>query len=298
MRFVLLGVLLGLTGCGAARKTEQPPGEPSAAEPGETQGGASTEQGAAETSQSNPPAPKVGTRALETRRIAMDFELVLSRQGSPAGLQSGSWSVEEQRTLEVVEAKGDSISKLRVIFGQREAKPLLGIEHPSPTSGKAYLLSRDAGGLSVKREDGKDVSNGERAALTAEYVWVGGPNPLLTELTSASGKELKPSAAAARVLIGEQPGVHADANQISVRVTSLDQRAAKLDVTLLSRIDNGDVKFSLELRGPAEVDRGTGFVTNMKLDGKVRAEGTVKHKKGPLDARGTGTANLSRKAQL
>jgi hypothetical protein len=100
------------------------------------------------------------------------------------------------------------------------------------------------------------------------------------------------------VLIGEQPGMKADANQASVKVASVDGRVAKLEVSLTSRIDNGDVKFALELRGPAEVDRATGFVIDMKLDGKVRADGTVKHKKDLLDARGTGTVTLTRKAQL
>jgi len=292
-------MVLGVLGCGGARPAGTAPGEQSAAEPAAAKGGTPADNGATQGAPARieAAAPKKGARALETRRIAMDFELVLSKNGSPAGLQSGSWSVEEQRTLEVVDVKGNAIKSLQVIFGQREAKPLLGIEHPSLTSGKTYVLSGDAGGASGKSAEGKSVSVGGRDALLAEYGWVGGTSPLVSELSRASG-ELKPSASAARALIGEQPGIKADSNQVSVRVTSVEAQRAKLDVTLSSRIDNGDVKFALELHGPAEVDLSTGFVTDMKLDGKVRAEGTVKHKKGPLDARGTGTATLTRKAQL
>lgn len=243
-------------------------------------------------------APKEGTLALESRNIEMQFDLTLLKDGSPAGMQSGSWSVYEERTLKVLGTKDDAIEKLELSYGRREAKALLGVEKPSLTAGKVYVV--ESGG-SVK-SSGKDAPGGEKSAVEAEYGWVGSQSPLIGAI-----RELKPGASAEpppdarRALIGELPSVDHEQSKLGIKLVNVDgsgRKTAKLDVKLESELDNGDMSFSLALTGPAEVDLSTGLVKSLDLSGTVKAKGTVKHKKKPMEARGKGTIKITRKAEF
>jgi len=246
-----------------------------------------------------PQAPKPKTRALESRSITMDFELTLLRGEAPAGIQSGSWSLEEERTLEVAEAKDKAITKLNLTYGRREAKPLLGIERTAATAGKSYVVQP---GGAITLADGKKPSKPEHSAVLAEYGWVGEPAPLLSLLASAPLKketELDPNVDAKRSIIGEISGIDPAATRLSLRFDAMrneGRKTASLTAQGTATLDNGDMKFELDLDGPVQIDVETGFVTSADLNGKVRASGKVKHKKGPLEARGKGNVHLVRKA--
>jgi hypothetical protein len=243
-------------------------------------------------------APAEGTSALESRSIEMQFDLTLLKDGSPAGMQSGNWSIYEERTLKVASAKDDAIGKLELSFGRREAKALLGVEKPSVTAGKSYVV--EAG--SVKAAGGKDAPGAEKTAVEAEYGWVGSPSPLLTLLSSMkAGASSEAPADARRALIGELPGIDHERTKLDVKLVQIGgdaRKTAKLDVKLESELDNGDMDFTLTLAGPAEVDVATGWVKSLELSGAVKAKGNVKHKNKPMEARGKGTAKISRKAEF
>jgi hypothetical protein len=243
-------------------------------------------------------APAEGTSALESRNIEMQFDLTLLRDGSPAGMQSGSWSLYEERTLKVLGAKDDAIEKLQVAFGRRETKALLGVEKPSVTAGKTYVIQ----GGTVKSAGGKDAPGAEQSAVSSEYGWVGSPSPILTMLRDMKpGGSTEPSADARRALIGELPGIDHERSKLGVKlveISSAARKTAKLALQLESEIDNGDMGFTLALTGPAEVDVQTGWVKALELSGKVTAKGSVKHKNKPMEARGKGTAKISRKAEF
>ncbi len=247
------------------------------------------------------PQPKVGARALEKRAVKMKFDLTLSKKGASAGIQSGSWSIDEQRTEEAQAVKGDAITKLQLMFGRREAKPLLGLEQPSVTENKTYEIAGQGGTPTVTRSD-KPAPDNERDAVLAEYGYVGSPGPLVKLLTGQKpGATLQPDAPARRVLIGVLPGI--DENNMTATAvfkgTHGDARKlADLDVTLKGDLHTGDMTFTLDLKGPAVVDMATGWVTGLSLAGKVKAKGQVKNKKQKLDASGGGKMTVTRSAQF
>jgi hypothetical protein len=246
-------------------------------------------------------APDKGTKARESRNVEMNFDLTLLRDGTPAGMQGGSWSLYEERTLEVAATSDNAISKLQLSFGRREAKALLGVEKPSAVAGKVYVVEAAGGEPSIKAAGGKDAPAAEQSAVAAEYGWVGQPSPLLSMLASMkTGDATEPPVEARRVLIGELPSVDHEKSALTVKLVGVEgeRKAAKLDVKLVSELDNGDMLFTLELSGAALVDTKTGWVKALDLNGTVKAKGTVKHKKGPMEAKGKGTVKITRKTEF
>ena len=151
------------------------------------------------------PKPAVGARALEKRAVKMKFDLTLTHKGASAGIQSGSWSISEERTEEAQAVKGNAITKLQLMFGRRDAKPLLGLEQPSVTENKTFELEAQ-GGAPVVTRSGKPAPDKERDAVLAEYGYVGAPGPLVKLLQGKkTGATLEPDAEGRRVLIGSAP---------------------------------------------------------------------------------------------
>jgi hypothetical protein len=304
----VLVLSLAVAGCGGGSSsgggTESPEGSSGGEESGDGtaagQPGGSGESAAGGSSAGamQVDAPKEGMLALESRTIEMQFDLTLLKDGSPAGMQSGSWSVYEERTLKVLGTGDDAIQKLELSYGRREAKALLGVEKPSLTAGKVYVV--ESGG-SVKRS-GKDAPGGEKSAVEAEYGWVGSQSPLVGVIRELKpGASAEPPADARRALIGELPSVDHEQSKVEMKLVSVDtsgRKTAKLDVKLESELDNGDMSFTLALAGPAQVDLSTGLVKSLDLSGTVKAKGSVKHKKKPMEARGKGTIKIARKAEF
>ncbi len=294
-------------GCGhgsaAAPGAKSPTNESS---DGSTTTVATTAPGPAEAGGSAAPAasfpkPTVGTRALEKRSVKMKFDLTLSHKGASAGIQSGRWSIDEERTEEAQAVKGDAITKLQLMFGRRDAKPLLGLEHPSVTENKTYEIEAQGSSPEVTR-GGKPAPDKERDAVMAEYGYVGSPSPLAKLLQGKKpGATLSPDAEARRALIGELPGIDENETKVTATLKGIhgDQRKqADLDVTLKGDLKNGDMTFKLDLTGPAVVDLATGWVTSLSLSGKVKASGHVKHKKMKLEASGGGKMTVARNAKF
>jgi hypothetical protein len=287
----VLGLVLAvcLSGCGAggAPTSETPSSagdESSSAADGTGQGAGA--RGAAA-------APKSGVEIREKRRIELDYELVLSKDGQPGGLQSGSWSVDDERLIKLVEVKGETVTKLSVTYGRQEAKPLFGVELGAPTTGKAYVVTRGDSGATVARDDGQGATEVEKQAVARDYGWVGAPQPVLAELARASpGSELQLTGSAANALVA-LPGGGLEASALKTKlVEGGDAKDFTLDVSISVKLASGDIRFEMELSGPAVVDRATGWVKELRLEGKLKADGKVKHKKRDFDARGSGKAKL------
>jgi hypothetical protein len=299
----LCGVLLvagAAVACGGAQGATDPAvagaGSDGDGEPGAAAGEGERARG--DVAVAGAPAPEVNTLRLENREIAMDFDLTLSKGGAAGGIQSGNWSVYEERSQKILAIEDGVIAKLQVAYGRREAKPLLGVEKPSFTSGKTYFVV--PGAVTLAGE--KPAPDKEAKAVLAEYAWVGGPSPLARALAGkTAGSELDLDVAARRMLVGELPGIDHEKTEITAKLVAVEaakRPRASLEVSLKSELDAGDVQFRFELTGPAHVDVITGWVTSMKLAGKVKAEGTVKHKKGSMDATGSGKANITRQAEI
>ena len=300
-------MLLLLAGCGAASQpadttaaadpSDTPAETPDSAEPtGAQQGPAGAETPAAEVPSVD---PSKGARALESRKIEMQFDLTLFKGEAAAGMQSGNWSVYEERTQDVKSVAGSAIDELLVIYGRREAKPLLGVEEKSVTAGKSFVITS---GGAVKSGAGKKVSAAEKAAVLAEYGWVGEPSPLAELLRGMKqGASVEADADARRMLVGVLPGLDHEQTAVTLTLKKIEsgkRASATLDVALKAEIAAADMKFALELGGPAVVDVATGWVMSLELGGKVKANGTVKHKQGRLDARGKGKAEIRRSAEM
>jgi hypothetical protein len=240
-------------------------------------------------------APATGTKWLERRAASLDYELTLTKDKAAGGMQAGSWSLDEERSYEVLASDGAKITKLRVVFGKREAKPLLGVELTAATAGHGYVIEVKGGSPTVTRVDGKDVSTEERDALMAEYDWVGGANPLVKWLQGGSlpeGKSVEGGSAETRALLGMLDGM--DYTNAKIKATSKGKEGSKLslDVNVSVRLTSDQTFFDLELHGPASVDLDKGSVSDMTLSGTAKASGHLKHKKGLLTVAGKGNASL------
>lgn len=242
-------------------------------------------------------APAAGTKALEKRSASLTFDLTLKKGDTAGGMQAGSWSLEEERSLEVLASEGVAVNKLRVTFGKRESKPLLGVELTAATAGHSYVIDAKAGDADIQRADGKEVSGAERDALMSEYAWVGGPSPLskwLGEAGPAAGKKLEGGSEEARALLGVLAGVDYAGAKVSVTSKGKSGSSLSLEVTAMVTLVSAQTRFDLTLTGPAKVDLQSGWVSELSLKGTAKASGKLQHKKGMLDVTGKGQAELSR----
>lgn len=265
-------------------------------------GGGESGGGGEGTSEAAPPpkAPAAGTKALEKRSAALTFDLTLKKGDAAGGMQAGSWSLEEERSLEVMASEGSSVNKLQIVFGKREAKPLLGVELTAATAGHTYVLESKGGNVDITRADGKEVTAAERDALMSEYDWVGGPSPLGKWLGAGgppAGKKLEGGSAETRALVGVLAGVDYASSKVSVTSKGKSGDELGLDVTATLTLVGGKTRFDLTLTGPAKIDMKTGWVKQLALKGTAKASGTLEHKKGTLDVTGKGQAELNRSTE-
>jgi hypothetical protein len=216
-------------------------------------------------------------------------------------MQAGSWSIEEERGYEVLEADKSSVTKLSLVYGRRETKALLGVEETAATAAHSYTVASKGGEIEVTPTKAKDIKPEERDAVNAEYDWVGKPSPLLAWLDNgdlADGKKKDGGSTEARALLGIVPA--SDANASKVTVTSRgkakgDRPALGIDVKAELKIVSGETVFDVSLEGPGKIDLETGWVSELSLKGSAKASGRLKHKKGMLDVSGTAKAVLERK---
>ena len=230
----------------------------------------------------------------------MDFAMTLMRGEAAAGVQTGTWSFAEERTHLVVDVSTTAVTKLKVVYGKWEAKPLLGLTYEVPTDGNTYTVTESG----VERSGGTALTPEERNAVFSEYGWVGGPHPVLAAIDGAaggSGSELSVDSAFIHALVGAIPGVdHAQSN-MQARFEGFEEagrKIAQLHVSLAAQLHTGDTTFTLELQGPASVDMTTGWTQSLELSGKLRPGGQVKAKGKLLNVRGKGNARLTRAADF
>ncbi len=244
-----------------------------------------------------------GLRTLETRSASLEFDLNLSKNGAGAGVQHGSWSFSEERTLRVKKAKNNTILELEVVYGKWEARPLLGLTYEVPTDGKTYQVSF-ADKLNIARGSEK-VSPAEDKAVSSEYGWVGGPSPLRKALLDGKmvpEMHLTGSPQVSAALLGAIPGVniaHASIMATFKSVKAQPRQTATLEVAGTFSIKSKKATFEIEIKGPAEVNVATGWVQSMDLPGTANITGqTDVPKKGAMDVEGKGKVTISRHSEF
>lgn len=297
-RLVLAVCVAAVAGCGGGAGSG--PGAQNASGVEGAEGAKATDSADAKGGPTPAKAPAAGTKALEKRSASLVFDLTLKKGDHAGGMQAGSWSLEEERSLEVIASEGSAVNQLKVVYGRREAKPLLGVEMTTATAGHTYVLESKGGNVDIRRGDGKDITGGERDALMSEYDWVGGPSPLskwLGEGGPAAGKKLEGGPSETRALVGVLAGVDYQSSKVSVVSKGKSGDSLALDVTATLTLVGGKTRFELTLSGPAKVDLAKGWVSTLSLKGTAKASGTLDHKKGVLDVTGTGKAEISRSAE-
>ena len=184
----LLGNALG---CGSAPAAKSP-SSGSEQEEREASGGAEAAdegvEGADDSAeapvQSKPPKP--GTQALDQRGLKMEFALTLMRGDAAAGVQTGNWSFDEERTHRVIESSDTAITKLQVVYGKWEAKPLLGLTYEVPTDGNSYMVTAD-GGITLTTPVPRELRH-QRNALSVRVI----------EYRPSNEREVNPTASSMR----------------------------------------------------------------------------------------------------
>lgn len=307
---IVIPLVLAGTGCGgSAPPAASPSDTPTAAETGSSASSAD-KPSASGSDEAKPDAASggandvaTGLQTLEKRSASLDFDLNLSKHGAGSGVQHGVWSFAEERTLRVKKAKNNNILELEVVYGKWEAKPLLGMTYEVPTDGKTYVLSF-ADKLSIARGKEK-VSSDEEKAVLSEYGWVGNASPLHKALLDGKmvpEMHLTGSPQVSAALLGAIPGVdiaHASIMATFKSVKNQPRQTATLEVSGTFSIKGKKTTFDIELKGPAEVDVGTGWVQSMELQGTANISGqTEVPKKGVMDVEGKGKVTISRHSEF
>jgi hypothetical protein len=231
--------------------------------------------------------------------------LNLAKKGEGKGVNSGTWSFAEERTMRVKSAQKDAITEMQVVYGKWEAKPLLGLTYQVPTDGKTYLLAAKGGELTLTRGANEKVSSEEQRAIKAEYGWVGARNPLrqaLLDIKLEAGAELPKSKEVSRLLLGAIPGADGDAVEATATLEKIEggsRKKAVLKVNAKLRIVSNKTVFDLDLNGTANVDVVTGWVLAAELAGTANASGSLKHpKQGEMEVSGKSKVTLSRSSEF
>jgi hypothetical protein len=303
-------------GCGGPAKPADEPASTDAAssspsEPADEAGG-NGERPTAEGAETPSAAPakeeaKVaeGLQLLDKRSLSLDYAFTLSQKDAGKGIDSGSWSFAEERTMRVKAAKKGVITEMQVVFGKWEAKPLLGLTYESPTNGKTYLLSDKGGSIDIIRGNNEKTSADEQAAIKFEYGWVGTVSPLRLALLDANlkiGTELPKSAVLTQILLGSLPGIDPGQTEVTAVIDKVDSGAKKkvtLKTTAKTRIVSNKTFLDLELSGNTSVDLNTGWVLGSELSGTIKGGGTRTVKKhGELDVAGKGKVTYSRSSEF
>ncbi len=266
------------------------------------------EEGAAEGSDSTnrtgkPQPPPVGTQNLDRRQLSMEFGLTLLRDDDvAAGVQTGTWSFEEERTHRVKAVGGNAVAELEVVYGKWEAKPLLGLVYEVPTDGKTYVVKAGDGDPSVTRAKQEPMTSAELEAVMGEYGYVGG-TPVTLKALGAVGeqpaKDLEVDSSFIRAIMGAIPGVNLDESEMTAKFVGIDdgsRKTAKLELTLTATLRSGETEFKFDLKGPAAIDMMTGWVNSVTLEGPLHPGGKVKVGKKVLNARGNGSVKFTRSA--
>lgn len=266
----------------------------------------SKDESAAATPASDKTTISAGLQLLDRRTLSLDFDLNLLKKGEGKGVQSGSWSFAEERTLRVKTAKKDVITEMQVVYGKWDAKPLLGLTYEMPTDGKTYLLSSDGSSLKIVRGNDTLSAGDEQRAVKAEYGWVGERSPLRKALLDSkleSGANLGKSAELAQLILGEIPGADSSQSELSATLDKVEgsgaRKKALLKVEAKTKVTSAKTAFAIELAGTAAVDVATGWVIGADLAGTAQATGSVKHpKQGELEVSGKGKVTLTRKGEF
>jgi hypothetical protein len=312
--------MLTVLGCGGASQPAQDPTTPAPTKdpsdsPIESKGSDSTsaksEEKAEKPQESEVRAPvdkaniQEGLQLLDRRSLNLDFALNLMKKGEGKGVQSGSWSFAEERTMRVKAAKKDVISELQVVYGKWDAKPLLGLTYEMPTDGKTYLLASKGGNLTIVRGSNEKLSGDEQASVKAEYGWVGNRNPVrkaLLDIELKPGAELPKSAELTQLLLGQIPGCDMAQTDVVATLDKIDggsRKKATLNLTAKTRIVSNKTSFELELKGSAAVDVETGWVLGADLSGTAVAKGSIKHpKQGEMEVSGKSKVTLVRSSEF
>lgn len=309
--------LLAALGCGGAAKPAESPGsgDGSASDSGsndEAGADSNSEDSAAssdaKSDESTGDKVKIaaGLQMLDRRSLSLEFDLNLLKKGEGKGVQSGSWSFSEERTLRVKAAKKDVIKELQVVYGKWEAKPLLGLTYEMPMDGKTYLLAFDGSALKITRGASDHVRGGdEERAIKAEYGWIGERSPLRQALVAAKlepGSSLGRGPEMAQLILGEIPGADASQSDLTATLEKIEngsRKKALLKIEAKTKIVSNKTSFALELNGTAAVDVATGWVVAADLSGTTQATGTIKvAKQGELEVSGKGKVTLTRKGEF
>ncbi|MGE5788757.1 MAG: hypothetical protein ACM3ZE_29470, partial [Myxococcales bacterium] len=255
--------------CGGASKPAETGGaesnqaESSAAaadsEAAETEAPAEKDDGASAKHDDKTTIPS-GLQLLDRRSLSLEFDLNLVKKGEGKGVQSGTWSFSEERTLRVKTAKKDVINELQVVYGKWEAKPLLGLTYEVPTDGKTYLRTSDSSGLKIMRGSDFVNSGEEQRAVKSEYGWVGSRSPLRQALLDAkleAGASLGSGQELAQQILGEIPGADPSQNELSAvleKVEGSSRKKATIKVEAKTKITSKKTSFAIELNGTASID--------------------------------------------
>lgn len=249
--------------------------------------------------------PPVGTQNLDIRAFSMEFGLTLLKDDNvAAGVQTGNWSFEEERTHRVKALGKRGIQELEVVYGKWEAKPLLGLQYEVPTDGKTYAVQATEDEPSVKRSGQEPMTSEELEAVIAEYGYVGDLPPTLQALEATGheqGAELPADVALTDALLGAIPGVTHRNTKMTARFVGFDEsgrKTAKLTLSLTTTLQSGETAFEMTLKGPASVDYLTGWVSGLDLEGEITPSGKVKAAGKMLNVRGKGTVKYVRSADF
>lgn len=246
-------------------------------------------------------APPKGTVRHATTRMVMDLTLEVKQNGEVVAPATRTRS---ETTTELVTTvlEGDEIGprKLEARFVRRQEETAEGDEKRSETSsvqGKTFVLEMKEDDIAITKADGTAASDEEALICLEDTEEAFDPtsgHEFLDGRTVRVGETVVPEEEFLANLFRNEEGL--EAKKASFKLVGLEGVDAAFDAAITLVGDDGDgLRTTVELSGRIVLRTTDLWVSSLSMKGPVRYEGSSKDRRGSMETRGTGTAEMTAK---
>jgi hypothetical protein len=217
-------------------------------------------------------APHVGEVATITDDMSVTGTIKMGGKSMPMKQQAT-----ETYTQEVVEASGDTVSKLKLTFKSAHMKAdAMGMKQDQdlPVKGHAYVVTSDKGKAAYVKDGGGTVDAQETAVLQKFGEQVGNPDRMGKLLAGKSFKKgEKVTLSAEEIKAVAPPNEGMTASDVTLTLTGSDAKSATFALAGTFSGKQGPMDMQVTVTGTIKVDLKRSRPTDFKMNGTMTGAG-------------------------
>lgn len=248
-------------------------------------------------------APAVGFTTVEATRSTMDMTMKMTMMGQAKELASVELTAEE-RVVEVLEAKDNAITRIKVTYNQKRRE---GSENgaakratDAPVTGKTYQVTFKDGAVEVTDGEGKPADEREADIVKGDYRTLGQPDQLSKLIPDGAMKlgqtiEISDDAIKAMMNVGDEPMTFDSFTFKLKGVREIEgQKAGVFDMALNMSVKPGPgMSLGMKMTGEVVV-LADGQLADFRMKGPVKVE-LDNALQGQMQAEGGGNVEFIKK---